>query len=127
MAKVVVAEDDAHILRVICLWLSRQGHVVLEAHNGRAALDLVVAEQPEILVTDVNMPELDGLCLLAELTQRGIRPAGTVVLTNRWDHREIGEQLATQGVRVIPKPFSPTSLAAIIAELAEQNAAARDG
>lgn len=118
MAKVLIAEDDAHILRVIALWLQRQGHEVLEAANGQAALTQLIEQRPDILVTDVNMPVMDGLELLAEATARDVRPTGVIVLTNRWDHKEIGEQIEDQDVRVIPKPFSPTNLAQAINEMA---------
>lgn len=117
MARIIVAEDDPHILRVISLWLTRQGHTVHEARNGRLALELAQAEPADVLVTDINMPELDGLQLLDRLRGEPHCPRGIVVLTNRWDHREIGETLAQQGVRVMPKPFSPTSLADLIDEL----------
>ena len=121
MAQVLIAEDDPHILRVISLWLSRQGHVVREARNGRIALDMALAKMPDILVTDINMPELDGLELLEHLRDEPRRPRGIVVLTNRWDHREIGEKLAEHGVHVMPKPFSPTHLAELIDHLAHEN------
>ncbi len=117
MTRIVVAEDDPHILRVICLWLSRQGHEVPPAQNGLEALALVCAHQPAVLVTDVNMPGMDGLALLAELERLQRRPDGVVVLTNRWDHREIGDMLAAGKLHVLPKPFSPSKLAALIAEL----------
>ncbi|MBN2448363.1 MAG: response regulator [Phycisphaerae bacterium] len=120
MSRVVVAEDDAHIRRVICLWLRRQGHEVFEASNGRVALDMVLEHEPRILVTDVNMPLMDGIELLKELTERDCSPHGIVVLTNRWDHREIGEQLAGPGMHVMPKPFSPTRLAELIDQLGSE-------
>jgi CheY-like chemotaxis protein len=120
MSRILVAEDDPHILRVISLWLSRQGHEVLEARNGLTARELVQQQRPEILITDINMPGMDGLGLLKQLVQQEHVPRGIVVLTNRWDHREIGNDLAQWGVRVVPKPFSPTRLAELIAQLDEQ-------
>jgi two-component system OmpR family response regulator len=117
MSRILVAEDDPHILRVISLWLSRQGHEVLEARNGIMAWDLMQQQRPEILITDINMPGMDGLGLLEELKRHDHVPRGIVVLTNRWDHREIGHDLAKWGVRVVPKPFSPTRLAELIRNL----------
>jgi CheY-like chemotaxis protein len=122
MSLIVVAEDDPHILRVICLWLTRQGHEVLEARNGVAAWELLQQIQPEILITDINMPGMDGLGLLERLKNHERPPRGIVVLTNRWDHREIGESLAGRGVQVVPKPFSPTKLAELIEQLNERPA-----
>lgn len=117
MSRVLVAEDDPHILRVICMWLKRQGHEVLEARNGLAARDSIMAEPVDILVTDVNMPGMDGLELIeAVLPEQRVRK-GVVVLTNRWDHGEIRERLAEWGVHVLPKPFSPTRLSELIESL----------
>jgi len=120
MSRILVAEDDPHTLRVICLWLTRQGHEVFEARNGVAAWELVQQQRPEILITDINMPGMDGLGLLEQLMRAEHAPRGVVVLTNRWDHREIGHDLAEWGVRVVPKPFSPTRLAGLIEQLNEQ-------
>jgi len=126
MSRILVAEDDPHILRVICMWLSRQGHEVREARNGLAALQQLCDQCPDILITDINMPGMDGLELLRHVTSRQPRPHGIVVLTNRWDHRKIGEQLANAGVLVMPKPFSPSKLAELIQSLgAAASAAAR--
>ena len=117
MSRILVVEDDPHTLRVISLWLSRQGHEVLEARDGAAALELFEQHQPAILITDINMPVLDGLGLLQRVKGHEHRPRGIVVLTNRWDHKEIGQSLSDQGVRMIPKPFSPTKLAELIGAL----------
>ncbi len=126
MSRILIAEDDPHILRVISLWLSRQGHEIIEARNGTVALELFAVHKPDILVTDINMPGLDGIELLDMLAQTGHEPRGIVVLTNRWDHREIGEKIARRNVHVVPKPFSPSSLAALIEELAADHVGAVD-
>jgi len=123
MRRVLVAEDDPHILRVICLWLSRQGYEVLEARNGTSALGLARLHRPEVLITDVNMPGLDGVALVETLTKSGHCPRGIVVLTNRWDHREIAQNLAKYGAQVVPKPFSPSRLAELIARLGQEQTA----
>lgn len=120
MSRILVAEDDPHILRVISLWLARQGHEVLEARDGLEALDIWRNQRPDILVTDVNMPGLDGLELLDRIVGNRNAPRGLVVLTNRWDHREIGQKLADWGVHVVPKPFSPTKLAELVNQLQQQ-------
>ena len=127
MSRILVAEDDPHILRVICLWLKRQGHEVIEARNGVAAWERVQQHNPEMLITDINMPGMDGLDLLDHVVKHTHVPRGIVVLTNRWDHREIAERLGAAGVRVVPKPFSPTKLAELIEELDKETAAQTGG
>jgi CheY-like chemotaxis protein len=125
MSRILVVEDDPHILRVICMWLRRQGHELFEARNGAEGLELYKANRPEIVVTDVNMPVMDGLQLLQRVQNEPWQPRGVIVLTNRWDHEQIGLQLQDQGVCVVPKPFSPTRLAERIQEMA--GAAGRAG
>jgi len=117
MSRILVAEDDPHILRLISLWLTRQGYTVVEARNGAAARDLAQAEPVDVLVCDVNMPGLDGLTLIAALRSTGWVRRGVVVLTNRWDHGDLRERLAAEGIQVLPKPFSPTRLSEVVAAL----------
>jgi CheY-like chemotaxis protein len=118
MSRILVVEDDPHILRLISMWLQRQGHVVLEARNGLAARDLVRAEPVDILVSDINMPGMDGLALIESVMGEGCVRRGVVVLTNRWDHAEIRDRLAEWGVQVLPKPFSPSRLSELVESLA---------
>jgi CheY-like chemotaxis protein len=118
MSRILVAEDDPHILRLISMWLRRQGHEVREARNGVSARDALAAESADVLVTDVNMPGLDGLALIETVLPKNQVLRGIVVLTNRWDHGEIRDRLAQWHVHVLPKPFSPQRLSELVDTLA---------
>lgn len=124
MGQVLVVEDDPHILRVISLWLSRQGHRVLEARGGLAAVKLLEVHAPDVLVTDINMPGMDGVELVERVVALPRRPPGIVVLTNRWDHADIRRRLARWGAHVLPKPFSPSKLSELVHALVHAPAAA---
>lgn len=117
MSRVLLVEDDPHILRVMSMWLSQKGHELFEASNGAIGLQLYREHRPHIVITDINMPVMDGLQLLEEIFQEAYQPRGIVMLTSRWDHREIAEKFFEQGVRVFPKPFSPSKFAELITEL----------
>jgi DNA-binding response OmpR family regulator len=110
MAKIVVAEDDRHISRVITLWLERGGHKVLHAENGKRALELIRTQAPDLLVTDVNMPLMDGLDLLEAVRAENLLAHPAIVLTSRCDQIEIEARAARLGAVVHPKPFSPMHL-----------------
>jgi CheY-like chemotaxis protein len=114
MSRILVAEDDPHILRLISMWLQRQGHTVIEARNGLMARALIQDAPVDVLVTDINMPGLDGVTLVESVLQNGRVRQGIVVLTNRWDHGAIRDRLAVSGVHVIPKPFSPSRLSELV-------------
>jgi len=123
MSRILVAEDDPHILRLICMWLQRQGHDVVEARNGSAARDLIQAAPVDILVSDINMPGLDGLELIQAVVPAGGVRCGVIVLTNRWDHGDIRDRLAAYGAHVLPKPFSPSRLSELVDALMQTDAA----
>jgi two-component system OmpR family response regulator len=124
MGQILVVEDDPHILRVISLWLTRQGHRVLEARSGLAAVKLLEVHAPDVLVTDINMPGMDGVELVERVAGQPRRPSGIVVLTNRWDHADIHRRLARWGAHVLPKPFSPSKLSELIHRLVRSPEAA---
>lgn len=68
MAKqILVVEDEAHIRQLVQINLKRAGYEVVTAANGREALEAVRARHPDLVVTDVMMPEVDGFEVLRTL------------------------------------------------------------
>lgn len=122
MALIVVAEDEVHIARVIGLWLRKNGHVVHEAGNGRVALELLRRLRPDVLVTDVNMPVMDGIELVTACATEGLLGLGTIVLTSRCDQAEIRNRLQGWNVVFHPKPFSPSKLVREVEQLLSTDA-----
>jgi two-component system response regulator DesR len=80
--RLVIAEDQAMVLGALAALLEAEGdmEVVGQAANGRAALALVVSQKPDVLLSDIEMPEMTGLELAAEI-QRLRQPTRTVILT----------------------------------------------
>jgi DNA-binding response OmpR family regulator len=117
MATIVLAEDDVHIIRVVSMWLKQHRHQVFEAPNGKRALELARAQQCDVLITDVNMPLMDGIELVKTCAAEGLPRLGAVMLTSRCDQSDIVDSL--QGLRVVfhPKPFSPSRLVVEVEEL----------
>ncbi|MEZ0396973.1 MAG: HD domain-containing phosphohydrolase [Anaerolineales bacterium] len=64
MTKILVVEDDAFLLEVMCNILESEGYEAIPATNGKIALDLFVAVKPDLVVSDIMMPEMDGFELL---------------------------------------------------------------
>ncbi len=110
MATILVAEDDRHINRVISLWLGRHGHQVIQAYDGLTALELVRERRPALIVTDVNMPGLNGLDLLETVRAESLVEATAIVLTSRCDQMEIETRAKELRAVAHPKPFSPQHL-----------------
>ena len=110
MARILVVEDDQHTSRVISLWLKRNGHEVSTAGDGNKALEMIRATHPDLLVTDVNIPGMDGLNLLELVRAESLMPRRAIILTSRCDQMEIEARASKLGAVVHPKPFSPLRL-----------------
>ena len=117
MARILVAEDDVQILRVLAMWFSRNGHEVVECHNGAEALHALEDTAVDIVVSDVNMPQVDGLELVRTLRGERQLRLPIIVLSSRCDQSSIAANLAEYGICVHPKPFSPSRLLAEIEAL----------
>jgi CheY-like chemotaxis protein len=61
MAHILVIDDDAVLRRVITLSLEAAGHTVLRCENGRKAVDFLAHDHADLLITDILMPEMDGV------------------------------------------------------------------
>ena len=117
MAVILLADDEARIRRLVSDFLKRDGHTVLEAADGRAALDLLDRERIDLAILDVMMPYADGFAVLAAIRARGGDRMPVMMLTAR---AEEGDQLAgfdTGADDYVTKPFSPVVLAARVRSL----------
>lgn len=118
MARILIAEDEAHIARVMSLWLTRHGHTVIETANGVQALEVLRRESVDVIVSDMNMPEMDGATLVTKVRKELAIDIPILLLTARCDHAQVQQQLLPLGVRLYTKPFVPSRLVADIEELA---------
>jgi two-component system, NtrC family, response regulator AtoC len=80
MAKVLVIDDEANVRMVTELLLTRMGHQVLLADNGRMGLQLFRRERPDVIVLDVKMPEMDGIEVLKQIRRVDLKQP-VIVLT----------------------------------------------
>ncbi len=71
MARILVAEDDRNTNKLICAVMRKMGHEALSARDGAEALDLIDTEHPDLLVSDLMMPRLDGMELTRQLREAG--------------------------------------------------------
>lgn len=106
--KILVADDEAHILHVVSMKLAHAGYEVITAVDGEEALELVQAEMPDLIITDFQMPYLTGLELCMRLRENEqTRDIPVLMLTARGFDIEDYE-MAAAGIRdVLSKPFSP--------------------
>ena len=121
MARILIAEDEAHIVRVMSLWLKRNGHDIIETPNGRAALEVLKKENVDVVISDVNMPILDGLGLVKAVRapegECQNRDVPFLMLSSRCDQALLAKEVEGCNVSLYPKPFVPSRLVAEIDRL----------
>jgi len=116
--KILVADDETHILHVVSLKLRNAGFNVLTARDGQEALELAQQEQPDLIITDYHMPQLSGLELCQRLKQDP-RTSGipAIMLTARGYHLEPHDTQESGILRMLSKPFSPRQLLTTVNEM----------
>ncbi|MFW6050577.1 MAG: response regulator [Myxococcota bacterium] len=124
--RVLVADDDGDMLRLIERALRRRGLQVDLAPGGRQALHrLARAGQapPDLLVSDVQMPDVGGVDLLAWLRNQGLHVP--VILVTAYPHDELAERAERLGAfEVLPKPFLMDRLYQLVTQALEERRAA---
>jgi len=116
--KILVADDESHILHVVSLKLRNAGFSVVTACDGQEALELAKAELPDLLIIDHHMPHLSGLELCQQLRLDPVTeriPA--IMLTARGYDLDADATTPHGIVRMLSKPFSPRHLLATVNEV----------
>jgi two-component system response regulator MprA len=113
MACVLLIDDDRALLRLLNRLFEFEGYEVLLAANGEQALETAARCSPDLIVLDLNMPEMSGEELHARLRNAGFRGIFLVVSATDRGAR-IAEQL---GAWFVAKPFDPNYLLGVAASL----------
>ena len=110
-AKVLVADDEPHLLRLVKFRLEREGYEVLTAVDGESALEMARTEQPDLCVLDVMMPKRSGFDVLRELrSDDSCSGMKVIMLTARAQDRDVDVGFSLGADVYITKPFSPQEL-----------------
>jgi len=116
--KILVADDESHILHVVSLKLRNAGFKVVTARDGQEAYDLAGAEKPDLIITDYHMPNLSGIELCRRLKQNATTASiPAIMLTARGYHLEPHDTEQSGILRMLSKPFSPRQLLATVNEV----------
>ena len=115
--KIMVVDDEVHILHVISLKLRNAGYEVITAQDGREALELAQGELPDMIITDYQMPFLSGLELCRRLQQiPATREIPAIMSTARGFDLDAGE-MENAGIQTcVYKPFGPRELLKTVEE-----------
>jgi two-component system alkaline phosphatase synthesis response regulator PhoP len=109
--KVLIVDDEIHIIHVVAIKLRNNGYEVISADNGAEAFDLALKEKPDIIVTDFQMPVMTGMELVEKLRQHEeTKDVPVIVLTARSFAIPQEQQKKLQISGCLSKPFSPKEL-----------------
>jgi CheY-like chemotaxis protein len=122
--KILVCDDESHILHVVSLKLRNAGYEVLTAADGQEALELAIAERPDLIITDYHMPSLSGLELCQKLKQDpATAKIPAIMLTARGYQLDPNDTRDSGILRMLSKPFSPRHLLTTVNEVLLEAAA----
>lgn len=114
MGRVLVVDDDASVREVLDRTLHRLGYQVLTAPDGLVALDLAASQHPQVILTDLRMPGVDGHTLLRRLVSAQI-PSSVVVMSGQGNMDDVIEILREGAVDYLRKPWNPPELVGAVA------------
>ena len=120
MARILVIEDDDSIRELIEKFMLLDGHEVETAENGAVGLKMIGSRQYDLLITDIVMPEQDGIGVLMELRKTSSKMK-TIVITGGTSKLQVNDLMATARVmkadKVLQKPLDFENLSLTVAEL----------
>ena len=112
---ILVVEDDPGVRALVCAVLAEAGYPVLQAPNGRSALDIAARARPQAVITDVRMPEMDGPTFV-RCYRAAVRHTPPVIALSASPGGL--EEAAEAGVdAALPKPFDVGELLAVVERL----------
>lgn len=116
--RIVAADDEADIRRLVAFTLRRRGYVVIEASAGDEALTLIRQEQPDLAVLDVLMPGMTGIEVAQALSQDPTTASIPIILLSALGQVTDVKAGLQSGARIyLTKPFAPPDLVASVANV----------
>ena len=118
MARILAVDDSASMRQMVNFTLKEAGHDVAEAADGEQALAMAKSQSFDLVLTDINMPKMDGISLirnLRSLPNYRITPILTLTTESSSDKKNEGKSVGATGW--IVKPFTPDKLLAAISRV----------
>lgn len=115
MKKILIADDEPHIIRILKISLERAGYQVDSAPNGEVALEKIQQQHPDVFITDIQMPRMTGEELCKQINEEiPERKFLIIVSTSRTEleHREWSKKIPN--LMFLEKPVSARKLLSML-------------
>lgn len=126
MAKVLVIDDDPKVRSVVARFVELEGHTVVQAENGKEAIDQLQGDPADLVISDIFMPEMDGLEVLIQLREHF--PDAKLVAMSGGGAIAASHVLKTAkvlgAVAVLEKPFDLEDIRELLSDLDKREAGA---
>lgn len=109
---IIVVDDDAEVRGLLCEVLNSKGHNVIVAENGKRAIDLLSVYKVDLIITDIIMPEIEGIEFMLRLRQSNIPVISISALSKEAVVMEIMASLGIIGL--LQKPFTNNDLLLLV-------------
>ncbi len=114
-AKILVCDDERHIVRLIQVNLEKQGYNIVTAYDGKEGLEKIKAEKPDLVVLDVMMPYMDGFEVLKNLRREpSTEMLPVIMLTAKAQDKDVFEGYSYGADMYLTKPFNPVELVSFV-------------
>ncbi len=118
--KILVCDDERHIVRLIQVNLEKQGWQVVTAYDGKEGLEKIRSEKPDLCVLDVMMPYMDGFEVLKSLRREpDTEGLPVIMLTAKAQDKDVFEGYHYGADMYLTKPFNPAELVSFVKRIAQ--------
>jgi two-component system alkaline phosphatase synthesis response regulator PhoP/two-component system response regulator VicR len=118
--RVLVCDDERHIVRLIQVNLERQGYTVSTAFDGKEGLEKIRSEKPDLVVLDVMMPYMDGFEVLKTIRREPeTENLPVIMLTAKAQDKDVFEGYHYGADMYLTKPFNPMELVTFVKRIAQ--------
>ncbi len=115
---ILIVDDSASIRQVVGITLKGAGYTVIEACDGRDALSKLTGQKVNLMISDVNMPNMDGITFVKEVKQRAeYKFTPIIMLTTEAGQDKMAEGKAAGAKAWVVKPFQPAQMLDAVSKL----------
>ena len=109
MKKILLAEDDKNLSRSLDILLTLEGFQVISVYNGEEALNKLLLQKYDLLITDIVMPQMNGVDLIRRI--RAVNPTIPILVISGMLNEQLENELRAIGIRhILAKPIKPNVL-----------------
>lgn len=118
MAKILIADDDPVIIKLLQVNLEMEGYEVVTAEDGQDAVEKAAREKPDLVMLDIMMPRMDGWTARGELLKNpNLKDVPVIFLSARAQQADLRKGYEAGVSEYVTKPFDPIDLLDVVAQI----------